>query len=176
MEFNTFEYACSQKAEGKWALYKLLLILLYVCYVVAFGVIIYITAFVPVGALIPVTLWILVYFTYKYTSPDYKYTVEHGEMCFYKTVGKKEKKITSFPLKDALLIAPINEAKDKISELGCSKSYSAVPYAKCPDVYAALYTDREGKRCVFYFRATREALKVMNHYNKEAIKVIETAL
>ena len=176
MEFNTFEYAASQKAEGKWILFKLLLILFYIAYVVAFGVIIYITAFVPVGALIPVTLWILVYLTYKYTSPDYKYTVEHGEICFYKTVGKTTKKVFSTPLRDASLLAPINEAGEKIREFKPTKSYSAVPYSKCPDVYAMLYTDRENKKCVFYFRATREAIKIMSHYNREAIVICETEL
>ena len=175
MEFNFYEYSASQKAEGKWIAYKILLISLYVAYVIAFGVIIYVTAFIPVGALIPVTLWILVFFTYKYTSPDYKYVIEHGQMAFYKTYGKKTKKICEFRLKDIIFVKPSAVAKDEIKELVPKKSFSAVPYSACPDIYAAVYKNGEDI-FVFYFRATREALKVISHYKKDTVVICDTEL
>ena len=116
MDFNSFEYTVDQKAEGKWLLSKILLIFLYLAYVAVVIYILAINALIPVGALIPVTLWIIIHFTYRYTSPDYKYVIERGEMKFFKIYGKKEHLCLSITLKDAILIAPLLESAEKIKE------------------------------------------------------------
>ena len=57
-DFNTYEYAATQKSEGKWRVRRMLLLLAYVLYTAAYFVAIFISKLIPLGALIPVTLWI----------------------------------------------------------------------------------------------------------------------
>ena len=59
--FNNYEYSASQKSEGKWLLSKILLILGYIAFATVYFVVIYITKFFPLGALIPLFLWIRVF-------------------------------------------------------------------------------------------------------------------
>lgn len=164
MDFNTYEYSAEQRAEGKWLASKILLIFAYTLYVAVLIYILAITAFIPVGALIPVSLWIIIHFTYRYTSPDYKYVIERGEMRFYKRYGKKERLCLSITLKNAILIAPRTEAAGSIKEAKPKRSYSALPYKACGDVYAILFRDGDGVS-VFYFVATADAVKLLKRFH-----------
>lgn len=61
MELSDYEYTVEQKCEGKWRFRKALMLTLYILYTLAYFLIIYITRIIPLGALIPVTLWILIF-------------------------------------------------------------------------------------------------------------------
>ena len=66
-------------------------------------------------------------------------------------------------------IAPAAELEEKIREFSPTHVYSAVPSEKAQDVYAALYTDNRGKKCVIYFVATSSALKLLHFYNSRTV-------
>ena len=118
----------------------------------------------------------LVFFTWRYTKPDYRYFIEKGTLSFYVYFGKKtKKKKTEFTISSAEAIAPIDSLKEKIREFAPAAVYSAVPSIKSTDVYAALYTDSKGKKCVLYFVATERALKLLRFYNSRT-EVIKTAV
>ena len=175
-DFNTCEYGAEQKSEGRWRLFRTLMLSAYALYTLAYFVIIYITRIFPLGALIPITLWIIIYFTWRYTKPDYRYLIEKGTMTFFVMFGKKKKiKKTEIKVSSAEAIAPADALKEKISEFAPQKTYSAIPSVSACDVYAALYTDAEGKRCVFYFVATSQALKLLHFYNSKTV-VVKTAV
>jgi hypothetical protein len=144
----------------------------YILYVVVFFLAIYITRIFPLGALIPVTLWIIIYFTWRYVKPDYKYTIAQGDMTFTISYGKKKKPTkpkTSFKVSSAVAIAPKAELADAIREFHPKHIYSAVPSVKSTDVYAALYENGAGERFVFYFVATAAALKLLRFLNSKTV-------
>ena len=72
-EFNSFEFVVEQAKEGKWKLLRVSMIALYVLYAAAVAIVIgvFLPGMVPLFALVPVTLWIIVYFTWRYTSLEY---------------------------------------------------------------------------------------------------------
>lgn len=167
-DFNTCEYAAERKAEGKFKLFKILMLTAYVAYTAIYFVIIYITRIFPLGALIPITLWIIVYFTWGYTKPDYRYVIEKGFLTFSISYGKKrKKKKTEFKISSAVAIAPKCDLEDEIKDFAPQNVYSAVPSVNSQDVYAALYVDDDGKKCVLYFVATQQALKLMHFHNSK---------
>lgn len=169
-DFNTYEYAATQKAEGKWLIYRILLISLYVLYAAGYFVFIFITRMIPLGALIPVTLWIIIYFTWKYTRPDYKYIIEAGKLTFYVIYGNKKNHLkTEIRISSAEKIAPVRDISADISEFAPEIVYNALPCQNTADAYAALYKNEAGKRCVFYFVATAQALKLLHFYNSRTI-------
>lgn len=177
-DFNTYEYAATQKSEGKWKIRKILLLCAYVLYTVAYFLIIFITKVIPLGALIPVTLWILVFFTWRYVKPDYKYVIEKGTLTFYVVYGNKKKALKAkmnFKVSGAEAIAPREEILKRVEEISGIKVYSAVPSVSAPDQYGAIFKDDDGGYAVFYFVATAQALKLLRFYNSKTI-VTATAI
>ena len=150
----------------------MLMLLAYVIYTVAYFVIIYATRIFPLGALIPVTLWIIIYFTWRYTSPDYKYVIEAGTFTFYVNYSKKDKdkkKRSAFKISSAEAIAPVESLKDEIAAFKPKKVFSAVPSKSAPDQYAILYTDLEGVKCVIYIVVTAQSLKLLHLHNSRTV-------
>ena len=167
-DFNTYEYAAEQKSEGKWKLIRAIMLSAYVLFIVAFFLVLYTIRLIPLFAITPIIVWMLVFFTWKYTKPDYRYFIEKGMFTFYVYYGKKtKKKKTEFMISTSL--------EEKISEFAPKSIYSAVASLKATDVYAAFYTDAQGKKCVIYFVATEKALKLMRFYNSRT-EVTKTAV
>ncbi len=175
-DFNTYEYAAEQKSEGKWKLIRTLVLSSYILFVAVFFLVLYIIRLIPLFAITPIIVWMLVFFTWRYTKPDYRYFIERGTFSFYVCYGKKtKKKKTEFVISSAEAIAPVDCLKEKIQEFAPAKTYSAVPSVKSSDAYAALYKDAKGNKCVLYFIATERALKLLHFYNSST-KVTKTAV
>ena len=81
---NAAQYAYEKKQEGKLAAMKALLIFIYIAFAVGFFVFCCTTGFVPLFAVCPIFLWILVFFTWPLVKFDIVYTFAHGTLTFYK--------------------------------------------------------------------------------------------
>ena len=172
MEFNSYEFASEKKIKGTLKLRAVLLVFLYVVYVLVTFFLITVFKVVPLGALIPITLWILVLCSWRFVKIDNKYIVESGVMCLKRRYGNsKPKKLTEFHVKDAIAIAPLDEkGREEIAAFKPEKSFDALPYSECERGYYALYTDETGKRCALCFMATDEALKILSFYNGKTVR------
>ena len=89
---NHADYSYTKKKEGRLLFQAVLLVLLYVTFFVGFFLVCYLSRFVPLFAVAPLLLWILVYFTWRYVSYDIYVTFESGTLTFYRQPGKKPKK------------------------------------------------------------------------------------
>jgi hypothetical protein len=110
----------------------------------------------------------LVYFTWKYTKPEYEYSVTSGRVTFSVIRGKRSRKeMLNFAIKDCLQIAPATEREwiEKLELYAPELTYSAVASESSPDKYYAAFENADGKRCVFYFEATEKMLKLCRNYN-----------
>ena len=174
--FNTYEYAAEQKIEGKYLALRIALLGFYVLFAAAYFLIAYVSRIVPIVAMLPVFIWMLVFFTWKYTTPDYKYAIESGKFTF--SVGyvkNKKKEKASFKISKAEAILPVESARNTIEKFSPAISYSSVPSVKASDVYVALYTDIDGKRCAMYFVATSQALRLLHLHNSLTV-ITKTAV
>lgn len=169
MEFNSCEYTVSQRSEGKWLLAKILLIAGYLVYTAAYLVIIINTGFVPLGALIPVTLWIIVFFTWRFACPDYKYSIDSGFLTYTVIYGGKTKQEKfRMHIADAKAIAPIEQFSEKSGAARTQKFFSAIPQRYAKDIYGMMF-EMNGKVCIFKFKVTRETLKALKYYNSNTV-------
>ena len=109
-EFSTYEFAVSQKITGKWLAARAGLIAFYCLYpviVLLFGMKYSIVA--PLLAFIPISLWIIIFITWRYVAIDYEYSVTSGTLTFTKIYGNRSRrKIFEMKLKDAVRIAPLD--------------------------------------------------------------------
>jgi len=167
MESYSYEYAYSQKTEGAWCVFKLLLLLLYATYTGVYLYLIIKFAFLPLGALIPITLWIMIYFTWRYTCPDYKYVIDAGILSFYVSYGKKMCKKLEIHIKDALLIAPRDEVMKETANLS-PKIYCALPSKAENEAYGIAFK-KNAKVYIFVFKVTRDAMKSLHYYNTNTV-------
>lgn len=174
-EFSTYEYVVEQKTEGKYRWRKIGLIALYIVYVVTFFSIgVLTTILVPCIALIPVTTWMLIYFTWRYVNIEYEYSISSGVITFTKIYGSRTKKtITEIKIKDASLIAPFSDKlqESKFEAYGAKNVYNALSSLYAEDAYFMLYVNEKKERCAFAFEATTQALKICKYYNSTATVV-----
>ncbi|MBO5702626.1 MAG: hypothetical protein J6S71_09320 [Clostridia bacterium] len=165
---STYEYTVEQKPEGKFRFMKFAFISLYILYPVIFMAILFIIQLFQLFALVAVTEWMLVYFTWKYTKPEYEYSVTSGRVTFSVIHGKRSRKeMLNFAIKDCLQIAPATEREwvERLELYDPELVFSAVASSESPDRYYAAFENEDGKRCVFHFEATEKMLKLCRNYN-----------
>lgn len=184
-DFNSFEFAVEQAKEGKWKLARFGMVCLYILYAAAIAVIIYLAlpAMIPLYALVPITLWIIIFFTWRYVSLEYEYSIMSGELTFSKIYGgRSRREVMKMRLRDASLIAPLDGDvySAKATAYQPEKEFSAVSSMSAPDIYFMLFEledEKTGKksRAIFYFEATAGALKTCRFYNQAATVVTKVS-
>ena len=169
MELANYEYTVAQKNEGKWSIYRWLMLSGYVLFAAGYFIAAYLSGFIPLVAILPLLLWILVYFTFRYVKPEYKYEISEAYLKFYKIYGKSEKETARIKICDADFIIPLENAIDEIQAYAPLCTYSAIPSKDSTDLYVILYKDSLGVASAFMFKATAEALKCLKFYNGKTV-------
>ena len=166
-----YEYVVAEKKTPKLRARRAGLIALYILFPI---VALVITAMSKVGPLLAamctflaIATWMLVFFTWRYVSVEYEYTVVSGRVTFCKIYGgRSRKKMLEMTLKEAEIIAPLSdEYSGKIEDFAPEAEYCALSARDAEDAYFALFRNSEGKKCVFYFEATARMLKICRMYN-----------
>ena len=167
-ENNEFDYTVEKKVEGKYRLYRILIILGYVLFGAGYFIGLAIAHLYPIMAFTPLLIWILVFFTWRYVSVEYRYETVSGGIKFYTVYGgKKKKMMLDMRIKELNEISPVNaDTKARISSTRFDKSYFfARSERDDTDKYFATFIDSDGKECIVYFEATEQALKILKFYN-----------
>lgn len=180
--FSSYEFVVAQKAEGRFLRRRILFILMYIAYVVTFlGIGIITRIGIPLVALVPVTTWILIFFTWRYVQVEYEYSLTSGILVFTEIYGNRSrKKIMELHIKDAIAILPLADPRTEaqVDRFAPDIVYNAVPSVKAEDTYVILYVDEnektkgKGKNAAFTFVATTQSLKILKYYNTSATVVV----
>ena len=182
-EFSTYEMAVTQRIEGKWLAARVGLILFYTVYVLGLLLVALRTRIlVPLFALIPITLWIIVFITWRYTDVDYEYSITSGELTFAKIFGNRSRRrVLTLLLRDAVRIAPLDngEHSARAEAWKPEREFSAISSLSAPDIYYVLFeykNGRKGEKCraIFYFEATNRALQICRFYNPSGTILTKT--
>lgn len=180
-EFSTYEFVVVQKTEGKWILAKAGLLFLYISVGIAavlLGIIYRLIA--PMIAFLPVLLWMLVFFTWRYTCVEYECSFTSGELTFAKIYGNRSRRtVLRLRLRDAVRIAPLDNGDHsrKAADWHPELEFSAISTDTAPDIYYILFEhgeQKEARRAIFYFEATARALQICRFYNPSATILTQT--
>ena len=170
-----YEYTVEQKAEGALRLKRLALLLLYILYpatlifVVGNGSAAIIA---PLLAFIPLSLWIIIFLTWRYVKISLQYVAQSGKLTFIKHYGSRtHKPQCEIVLKDARLIAPVGfrEHDERLEIFAPEITYSALSSKKATDQYYIAFENAAGKRCVLFFEATSKMLEICKMYNPNTV-------
>lgn len=172
-DFESYEYIIIPKKDAKNRLKRALFIVLYLFFIIGwlfFGLLSKIL--VPLLALIPLTTWMLVFFTWRYVNVEYEYGVESGVITFSKIFGgRSRRRVLQFDLRDAERILPLNEhgTQRLLDDFAPSKEYSFINTPDNPDSLVALCVDEDGNRLAISFTADSRLHKLIKIYNSSAI-------
>ncbi len=150
-EFENYEYVIALKPCGKTRLKKAGLIALYILFVIswlAFGLN---TPFPALLALIPLTTWILVFLTWRYSNVEYEYSVASGIVTFSKIFGgRSRKKVFELDLRSVERLIPIKDRDIEriLNDYEPKFEISFLSSPDAPDAYLALFAEDDTKCAV----------------------------
>ena len=172
--FECYEYVIKPKKDAKNKMLRVSFILLYFVFVIGCLVFGFLTGLIPLLALVPIALWVLIFFTWRYTNVEYEYSSESGVITFTKIYNNRTRKtITQFDIRSAEYIAPAmeHETVKRVEDYDPMREYSFVSSMDDSDAYTALYVNEEKERCAISFIAYPRLKKSLRLYNAAVSKI-----
>ena len=159
---NYAEYVYERKNEGSVLLSKILMISVYVVFAVGFFLVCFLTRLIPVFAICPLLLLVLVICTWRFVSYDYYFefkagTLELGTVRLKKSDRKKFPKI-SIRAKEAKLAAEYTEVVDQIKDI--KNVYNFAAGENSPHRIAVVF-DKDGAECLAIFEGTAKVANLL---------------
>lgn len=165
------EYTVTKKAEGKNLLLRIMLITLYVSF--ALGYFVFFTAVIPIVmmiALLPLFVWMLVFFTWRYAALEIEYQIHSGTVTFYHIYGgRSRRKRFECKTKDLITVAPMDRAHEK-DFTRAAPIHDFRGAKNTPDAYYLTF-NKGGKICGVFFEATAKTVKSFRYFNSAATVV-----
>ena len=168
---NQYEYIVKQKSEGVWKLRRTMMILGYAVFNLAYlGA--FLLTFPWAITFLPLLDWALIFFTWRFVSPEYEYSTLSGEITFTTIFGGKTRRtLFTANIRDFQKIAPYDaEAEAYVTAQKCTRDFRCMSSLQAPDLYYGIFMLGEDK-CVVYFEATEKALKILKYYNHNTVVV-----
>ena len=169
---NCAQYAYEKKQEGSLAVMKTVLIFIYIAFTLGFFLFCFITRIIPLFAVCPIFLWMLVFFTWPMVKFDIVYTFEHGNLTFYKEYrwlkGKKRKELLKMRIQEAERIAPYTGEKleGKICDYASSSSASSLVFVTGKNT--------DGQMVSVIFDSIERVNKLLCSFAKDASKELRS--
>lgn len=168
-----YEYSVAEAKNKKLLAKKLLFLAAYVLYaavVLVVGVIV--KLILPILCFIPLSIWIIVFLTWKYTQVEYECSFFSGNLTVSKVLGNRtRKKLCEVHLRDLTAVVPYDEAHlSRVEAFQAEKTVFAASDVNAENLYAALWTDKDsGKRMMLLLEPNEKAIKIIKYYNMAAI-------
>ena len=169
-DLQHYEFVVSQKMEGKWRMRRIIAVIGYVIFALVFFALGTTTKLLfPLLALTPLFLWMLIFFTWRYTRPDYEITTVSNSLRFTIVYGNRTRRPQmEVEFRKMQKIAPHDEAgQAEVERFQPEKIYTAASSMQAADLYYAIW-EEDKQRCVLYFEATEQLLKICKYYNSAA--------
>lgn len=170
-ENHEFDYTVTKKMEGKYLVCRMLMVLGYIFFgsVYFFGLAM--AHLYPLMAFVILLEWILIFFTWRYVSIEYKYETVSGGIRFYKVYGGKKKKLLlDKRIREFSCIKPYtNEAKAELEKIRFVEKHVCTRSQKDnTDCFYAVYNVGNDKGIII-FEATQASLKILRFYNADTV-------
>ena len=171
-----YEYVVTPKADRKLKMKKILFLLLYFAY--GGGLLIVGSTvgklFLPLLAFIPVTVWILVFFTWRYTQVAYEYSFWGGELTVNRMLGERsKKKMLNVKIRDLEQIEWYRgEHRETIDAIAVEKKIFAVSSPEADRLVSVVWTDENGQKAMLIFEADEKAVKILKYYNSKSASLV----
>lgn len=153
---NYASFTYEKKNEGKVRLGRTLMMCAYVLYIVVFFLVCYLSRVIPAFALAPLTLWIIVFFTWKLVSYDCYFEfksgmLELGTVKVNKKGARRQNPQVTIHVKEAISASLYDPASEDLKTV--EKVYNLSASEKS-DKRILIIFEENGKRCAAIFEGT----------------------
>ena len=166
-----FEYTIAEANNKALKTKKALFIAGYVLYVlVVFAILTSINPYLI--ALVPVTLWMVIWLTWRFTQVEYEYSFFSGALTVSRVLGNRtRKKLTEVRIQKFSSVFQATELnQSKVEAFAPANTIYAVSEATAENIWVALWEDAEsGKRQALYFEPNEKAIQILKYYNASAM-------
>ncbi|MBR7185212.1 MAG: hypothetical protein IKD37_06360 [Clostridia bacterium] len=172
-DLQHYEFVVEQRLEGKWKLRRILAVFGYIAFVLLLFVLgVKSKLGFPLLALAPLFCWMLVFFTWRYTRPEYEIVTVSNSLRFTVVYGGRTRRPQcEVEFRKMHRIAPLDDAgRADVERFKPDTVYAAVSSMKADDLYYAIW-EEDKKHYVLYFEATEQLLKICRYYNSAATVV-----
>ena len=162
-----YEYIVIEKMTLKLRLKKIIFIALYIlwgCGVLIGGTSLQLVA--PLLAFIPISIWILVWLTWRFTQVSYEYTFESGTLKVNRILGEhSHRKLAEVKIRDIEKIyINLNEDLEKVDTFSVDNKIFAASAKDAERLTAIIWVTEDKKKNVLYMEADEKALKILRYY------------
>ena len=168
-----FEYTVAEANNKALKTKKLLFVVGYVLYgAIILGLGAGSKIFLPLMCFIPLSLWIIVWLTWRFTQVEYEYSFFSGALTVSRVLGNRtRKKLLETRIQNFSSVFAANEMnQSKIEAFAAENTIFAASEATAENLWVALWTDAEsGKRMALYFEPNEKAIKILKYYNASAM-------
>ena len=168
-----FEYAVAEGKSKTLTLKKVALIAAYVLWALVFFLVGCMTRLlVPMIALVPITVWIFVFLTWRYTQVEYECSFFSGTLTVSRILGGRTRKVLcEVNIRDLSAVFPYEETNvSRAEQYDAEETFFAASSMEAPNLYIALWQDVEsGKRRMLCFEVNEKAVKILRYYNASAM-------
>lgn len=171
--FDNFEYIIKPKPSAKNRLQKGLLITVYVLFVVSWLIFGLGTPFVALLALIPLTTWMLVFFTWRFVNVEYEYSASSGILTLSRIYGSSSRKrMLDFDLRKAQIVLPLSyeNIEQKLNDFEPIYELFFISHRESPNAHVVLYKNEDGENCALYLEILPELMRSFKLYNSALFK------
>jgi hypothetical protein len=169
---SPYEYTVAEKKTPRLLFKRLTLIAFYVLWAATFllaGVLI--KLIVPFLALIPLSLWVLVFFTWRHTQVEYEYSFFSGSLTVSRVLGGRSRRVLcEVPIRNLADVLPYeDDFVRKIENFSAERTVFAASDESAPGLYVLLWNDERHGRTALFLEPTEKALKILRYYNMSAV-------
>ena len=167
-----YEYTVTQKKTSALLFKKMTLIAFYVLWAALFLLLGVTTRLlVPFLALIPLSIWFLVFLTWRYTQVEYEYSFFSGELTVCRVLGgRSRRELCCVTLRSLSAMLPFDDyGARRIEQYSADKVIFAASDESAEDLYAAMWSDEDGKKMLLFFEPNERAIKIVRYYNASAV-------
>ncbi len=168
-----FEYTVAEANNKALKTKKLLFVVGYVAYgAIILGLGASTKLLLPLMCFIPLSLWIIVWLTWRFTQVEYEYSFFSGTLTVNRILGNRtRKKLTEVRIQNLSAVFPATELnQSKVEAFGAQNTIFAVSEATAEGIWIALWEDAEsGKRMALYFEPNEKSIKILKYYNASAM-------
>ncbi len=173
---SSFECVVAEKKSGKVKAKKAGLIIAYVLYVAAcFVVGGMIRLFLPLLALVPISLWVIIFFTWRYTNVQYEYSFLAGDLTVSRVLNDRfRKELVKVHIHDMKSIRPYeNVNMDTVLHSDDQVSIFAASAPDADGLWVAIwYDEQKNQKFCLYFEPDDKSLKILRYYNAAAFTTL----
>ena len=168
-----FEYTVAEANNKALKTKKILFVAGYVAYgAIILGLGASTKLLLPLMCFIPLSLWVIIWLTWRFTQVEYEYSFFSGALTVNRILGNRtRKKMLEIRIQNFSSVLPATEAnQSKIEAFAAENTIFAASEATAENLWVALWNDAEsGKRCALYFEPNEKAVKILKYYNASAM-------